>query len=100
MSAPGANAWGDAAPLLTRLQRATAGGGILVVKIDNERTNGKVFTVVVSGPKYGERYFHDDGADLSGILRAALAFCGEYQSNGLSSDAGGVENHTGFSGPM
>jgi hypothetical protein len=72
-----ASLWADAAPLLVELQRATEGGGVLVVKIDNERTNGEVFTVVVSGPKYGERFFHTDGADLDAILRAALAFCRE-----------------------
>ena len=75
MSATGANEWDDAAPLLAQLQRSTANGGVLVIKIDNERENGEVFTVVVSGTKYGGRFFRNDGADLMSILREALAFC-------------------------
>ena len=67
--------WSDAAPLISELQRATARGGCLVIKIDNERADDDVFTVVITGAKYGGRYFRKDGADLVGILREALDFC-------------------------
>jgi len=67
--------WNDAAPLIAELQRATESGGVLVIKIDNERDDGRVFTVVINGSKYGGKYFRGDGADLPAILRDALAFC-------------------------
>ena len=67
--------WSDAAPLLSELQRLTARGGMLVVKVDNERADENVYTVVVSGSKYGGRFFRQDGADLVAMLRAAVAFC-------------------------
>jgi hypothetical protein len=66
--------WSDAAPLLAELQRATAKGGTLVVKFDGQRQRDN-YTVVVSGPKYGTRFFRQDGADLVVLLRGALAFC-------------------------
>jgi hypothetical protein len=72
--------WNDAAPLLAELQRLSAGGGTVVVKIDNERQDGKIFTVVVTGARYRERFFRDDGADLVAMLRNALAFCGGQSS--------------------
>jgi hypothetical protein len=67
--------WSDAAPLISELQRATAGGGCLVIKIDNERTDDDIFTVVITGARYGGRFFRKDGANLLGILREALDFC-------------------------
>ena len=68
--------WAGAAPLLAELQQATADGAILVVKVDNERTDANVFTVVITGNKFGGRFFRQDGSDLVTILRNALAFCG------------------------
>ena len=67
--------WVDAAPLIERLQDATANGGVFVLKIDNEREDGNIFTIVVNGSKYGGKFFRKDGADLAGMLRAALEFC-------------------------
>ena len=61
--------WGDAAPLISELQSATADGGCLIVKIDNERDDGRVYTVVVNGRKYGGRFFRKDSSDLVGTLR-------------------------------
>jgi len=69
-------AWVEAAPLMAELQRATEGGGVLVVKVDNERDTN-VFTLVISGSKFGGRFFRQDGSDLMAILRNALAFCAE-----------------------
>jgi hypothetical protein len=67
--------WQDAAPLISELQRATADGGTLVIKVDNERRDANVYTVVIAGEKYGRRFFRRDGADLPAILRDALEFC-------------------------
>jgi hypothetical protein len=67
--------WIDAAPLMSELQRATSDGGTLVVKVDNERDDGRVYTVVVNGSRYVGRFFRTDGADLVAILREALRFC-------------------------
>jgi hypothetical protein len=67
--------WSDAASLLAELQRVTAHGGTLVVKVDNERDDGNVFTVVVTGSRYAGRFFRKDGGDLCAILRDALDFC-------------------------
>ena len=70
-------AWVEAAPLMADLQQATANGAILVVKVDNERADDNVFTVVITGTKFGGRHFRQDGSDLPAILRSALAFCAE-----------------------
>jgi hypothetical protein len=60
---------------MAELQRATSDGGTLVVKVDNERDDGRVYTVGVNGSRYGGRFFRMDGADLVAILREALRFC-------------------------
>ncbi len=76
-----AAAWLEAAPLLANLQQATANGAIFVVKVDNERSDTQIFTVVITGGKFRDRHFRQDGSDLVTILRNALAFCREAGSN-------------------
>jgi hypothetical protein len=76
VSTADSGSWITAAPLLDALQDATSDGGILVIKADNEREDRKIFTVVITGAKFGDRHFREDGGDLAAILKNALAFCG------------------------
>jgi hypothetical protein len=45
-----------------------------VVKIDGGRSDGSVYTVVVSGGRLGEDFFRNDGADLATLLQEAISF--------------------------
>jgi hypothetical protein len=66
--------WLESSELLAGLDFVGREGGSVVVKIDGGRTNGLVYTVVVSGGRLGQKYFHKDSAVLADVLREALEF--------------------------
>ena len=69
------NAWSEASELLDAFDALVrAGGSYALVKVDGERTNQQVYTVVVDGGRLGEKIFRTDSADLRAMLREALAF--------------------------
>lgn len=66
--------WRDAAELLAAFDAIASDGAVALVKADGLRTNGAVYTVVVSGGKLGDTPFRKDGADLCAMLGEAIAF--------------------------
>lgn len=69
--------WRNASALLATIDVTARDGLSVVVKIDGMREHGRAYTVVVSGPKLGERLFRQDGSDLIGLLQGAVAFLNE-----------------------
>jgi hypothetical protein len=70
--------WRDLAGLLAIFEAIGRDGVIAIIKVDGERVDSAVYTVVVSGPRLGGALFHQDGSDLSALLNAAITF---YRSN-------------------
>lgn len=66
--------WRKSAGLLAVLDAIGRDGMSAVVKIDGARTDGSVYTVVITGSKLGEEYFRKDGADLPMLIREAIDF--------------------------
>jgi hypothetical protein len=66
--------WRDVAPLMAAFDAIGREGVSALVKIDGERPNGAVYTVVITGPRLGEKFFRQDGRDLPILLRAAIEF--------------------------
>lgn len=69
-----AESWGGATSLLAALDAVGRDGGSALVKIDGQRCDGQVYTVLISGGRLGEDSFRRDGADLAALLRDALTF--------------------------
>ncbi|MBL8945835.1 MAG: hypothetical protein JNK45_21915 [Myxococcales bacterium] len=67
-------AWGEVAGLLAALDAVGRDGGNTLVKVDGQRSDGQVYTVLISGGRLGEDSFRRDGADLRVLLRDALVF--------------------------
>ena len=66
--------WRDVAGLMAVFDAIGREGVSAMVKIDGGRPDGAVYTVVVSGARFGEAFFRQDGSDLAALLRAAIAF--------------------------
>lgn len=66
--------WRESAGLLAVLDAIGRDSTNAVVKIDGARTDGSVYTVVITGSKLGDEYFRKDGADLPALLREAIDF--------------------------
>ena len=66
--------WKGLAELLAAFEAIGRDGAVAIVKVDGERTNGDVYTVVVSGAKLGGRFFRKDGGELAALLQEALAW--------------------------
>lgn len=66
--------WREAAELMAILDGAGRDGANVVVKIDGGRPEGSVYTVVISGPIFGESFFRKDGDDLLELLREAIDY--------------------------
>lgn len=66
--------WFDSLPLLAALDAIGRDGACALVKIDGLRTNGKVYTVVLSGGRLGQDFWHSDGPELQALLREAISF--------------------------
>lgn len=67
--------WREVAGLMAVFDAIGRQDGVnAMLKIDGGRVDGAVYTVVVSGTFFGERFFRQDGSDLAGVLRGAIAF--------------------------
>ena len=66
--------WKAAAGLCAVLDAIAREGCCAVVKIDGGRSDGSVYTVVVSGGRLGEEFFRKDGADLATLPQEAISF--------------------------
>ena len=66
--------WRDASDLLAVFDVIGRDGANALVKVDGGRSNGSVYTVVVSGGSLGESFFRRDGDDLIELLSDAIAF--------------------------
>ncbi len=66
--------WRESAGLLAVFDAIGRDGMNAVVKIDGARTDGAVYTVLITGPKLGDEYFRQDGGDLPALLRNAIDF--------------------------
>ena len=64
----------EAVGLLAALDAIGRDGGSALVKVDGQRSDGQVYTVLISGGRLGEGFFRRDGADLQVLLRDALVF--------------------------
>lgn len=73
-SASDIHRWQDSAELLGSLNVICRKGSTVVVKMDGTRSNGALFTVVLSGGLLGDDYFHKEGPDLKPLLEQAVAF--------------------------
>jgi hypothetical protein len=49
-------------------------GATALIKVDGQRSDESIFTVVVSGGPLGDVFFRKDGADLEALLREAVMF--------------------------
>jgi hypothetical protein len=72
------NRWAQAAPMLAALEAIGRDGANALVKFDGQRQD-KNFTVVLTGPRFGESFFRCDGDDLLALLRDAIE---DYRSKG------------------
>ena len=66
--------WREAAELMAVLDAAGRDGANVVVKIDGNRSGASIYTVVISGPLFGESFFRQDGGDLLQLLHEAIAY--------------------------
>lgn len=65
--------WTKVVELLAALDSISREGYSVLLKIDGERENGDIYTVVISGEEV-ESSFHQDSANLPSILADAIAF--------------------------
>jgi hypothetical protein len=66
--------WHNTAGLMAAFDAIGRDGVNAVIKIDGARTDGNVYTIVISGTPLGERFFRKDGSDLASLLRDAIEF--------------------------
>ncbi|MES2935333.1 MAG: hypothetical protein V4805_17810 [Pseudomonadota bacterium] len=66
--------WAEAAGLMAAIDAIGRDGVNAIVKIDGARTDGQVYTIVLSGAKLGESFFRRDGSDLLSLLQDAIEF--------------------------
>lgn len=66
--------WIDAAKLMAVLDAIGREGMNVVVKIDGERSNEAVYTIVISGGRLDRSFFRKDGCDLLTLLQDAIEF--------------------------
>ena len=65
--------WKSRAGLLASFDRIGREGATAVIKIDGGR-DAAIYTVVVSGGRLVESFYHQDGPDISVLLRDAVAY--------------------------
>jgi len=66
--------WREAAEMLAILDAAGRNGANVVVKIDRDRSGASIYTVVISGPLFGESFFRKDGDDICRLLHEAIDY--------------------------
>jgi hypothetical protein len=66
--------WRDSSGLLAVFDAIGRDGANAMVKVDGGRSDGSVYTVVVSGGRLGEDFFRKDGANLNALLEEAISF--------------------------
>jgi hypothetical protein len=72
-----ADTWIGSADLFAALDAIARSGCVVLMKVDGLRTNGAVYTIVVSGGFLDDDHFRSDSADLATLAGAAIAFVAE-----------------------
>jgi hypothetical protein len=68
-----ADTWLDGVDLLAALDAIGRSGCCVLIKVDGLRTNGAVYTIVISGGFLVDEVFRKDGPDLVALAGAAIA---------------------------
>lgn len=64
--------WTDAAALMATFEAIGRDGTSAIFKVDGSRP-AEPFTVVLSGPRFGDSFYRKDGSDAFALLRDAIS---------------------------
>lgn len=57
-----------------RIETIAKDGATVIVKLDGQRNDNNVYTVILSGGKLGSDFFRKDGSELTSLLNELIQY--------------------------